>query len=477
MALWKIQGFLLVFLFSGCCNGEVLEDGCVDIRTIKGPYVAPKVILVRGRGFLYSPGFKENKTYPDNVQCSYQLQAGRAQHVRIHFNTLDIDATEGCGADSLSIHDFDSSGRGRLVSMHCGDQMPYDYVSDSFALQIVLRTDGFAARRGFNISYSVQSTGKVCSLYEKQCRNRNCVDYDVLCDGHDDCGDGTDEENCIGNVPPSTECGKPEFDPITYADFDRVVGGKEAVHGSWPWMADLQMKLIEPNGHTCGGALINSQWVLSAAHCFLDPMMRRPSGWRIHIGNYHKFKKDSSEQIRYPERIIIYGISSSEFEETGKFDIVNDMALIKLNAPVTFSKYVKPICLPDPELKLGTGSNCYATGWGATRGSGGSHVLKQAYHPIQPDVLCKRLVGNQFVPRTMICAGSMGPLNGVCHGDSGGPLVCETSRGQWSIVGVASYVTDTNTIEGLCGLQGRPSGFSRVSIKNSWIRQTINRYS
>ena len=49
------------------------------------------------------------------------------------------------------------------------------------------------------------------------------------------------------------------------------------------------------------------------------------------------------------------------------------------------------------------------------KGTGGSHLLKQAYHPIQADVLCSRLVGSSFVPRTMICAGSMAPLNGVCH--------------------------------------------------------------
>lgn len=48
-------------------------------------------------------------------------------------------------------------------------------------------------------------------------------------------------------------------------------------------------------------------------------------------------------------------------------------------------------------------------------GTGSSDVLKQAYHPVQQGILCSRLVGSNFNPATMICAGSMAPLNGVCH--------------------------------------------------------------
>ncbi|XP_078620643.1 uncharacterized protein LOC144887347 isoform X1 [Branchiostoma floridae x Branchiostoma japonicum] len=35
-----------------------------------------------------------------------------------------------------------------------------------------------------------------CESYELQCRNRNCVNTAFVCDQEDDCGDGSDEENC-----------------------------------------------------------------------------------------------------------------------------------------------------------------------------------------------------------------------------------------------------------------------------------------
>lgn len=45
-----------------------------------------------------------------------------------------------------------------------------------------------------------------------------------------------------------------------------ITGGSEADAHSRPYMASLQW-----NGkHECGGFLISSQWVMSAAHCFQD---------------------------------------------------------------------------------------------------------------------------------------------------------------------------------------------------------------
>ena len=45
----------------------------------------------------------------------------------------------------------------------------------------------------------------------------------------------------------------------------RIVGGHKSSAGRFPWMVTIG---LVDHGLSCGGAIINKDWVMSASHCF-----------------------------------------------------------------------------------------------------------------------------------------------------------------------------------------------------------------
>lgn len=58
---------------------------------------------------------------------------------------------------------------------------------------------------------------------------------------------------------------------------DRIVKGNLTELDEYPWMALFQYKKPKGFGFYCGGALINTRYVLSAAHCFVGLRY----GWEV----------------------------------------------------------------------------------------------------------------------------------------------------------------------------------------------------
>lgn len=65
---------------------------------------------------------------------------------------------------------------------------------------------------------------------------------------------------------PPPECGTPSM----YARPEtRIVGGKNAPFGRWPWQVSVRRTSFFgfSSTHRCGGALINQNWIATAGHC------------------------------------------------------------------------------------------------------------------------------------------------------------------------------------------------------------------
>uniref|UniRef100_A0A7M4FKZ5 Chymotrypsin-like elastase family member 2A n=1 Tax=Crocodylus porosus TaxID=8502 RepID=A0A7M4FKZ5_CROPO len=245
-------------------------------------------------------------------------------------------------------------------------------------------------------------------------------------------------------------CGMPAFIPIA----SRVVGGENAKPHSWPWQVSLQ--IIEPGRqiHVCGGTLIATNWVLTAAHC-----INRNRKYLVYLGKHNLKKNEPGSLGIKPEKIIVK-------EDWDPTRVRNDLALIKLSQRVRPNNKIQPACLPPAGSILPNRFFCFITGWGRLSTGGPlPEVLQEARMPIVDYATCSRPNWwGSIVKTTMVCAGGDGNVSG-CNGDSGGPLICRPGR-VWQVHGITSFVSSQG-----CNIFQKPTVFTRVSAYIDWIRK------
>ncbi|XP_076000850.1 serine protease 56 [Genypterus blacodes] len=236
----------------------------------------------------------------------------------------------------------------------------------------------------------------------------------------------------------------------------RIVGGSPASRGSWPWLVNLQLE----GGLMCGGVLVDSSWVVTAAHCFAGS--RSESYWTAVVGEFDITKTDPDEQILKVNRIIPHPkFNPKTFN--------NDIALVELTSPVILSNHITPVCLPSG-MEPPTGSPCLVAGWGSLYEDGPSaDVVMEAKVPLLPQSTCKSALGKELVTNTMLCAGYLSGGIDSCQGDSGGPLIYQDRiSGRFQLYGITSWGDG-------CGEKGKPGVYTRVSAFSDWIQAEIQR--
>merc|ERR1711974_131423 len=237
----------------------------------------------------------------------------------------------------------------------------------------------------------------------------------------------------------------------------------------------------------CGGTIISTKYVMSAAHCTYQG---EPRTW---IGKKHlevrAKEHDLAEWGLYDD-----GATTHEIIEIHNHPYYRDpyhdydFSIFELGNPILLggSSKAQAAWLPDPrDRNFPSGTRFVVSGWGALWHNGQSpNRLHHVSVPFVKDEQCADLyrpgifwtLPNGKTER-MICAGYGGI--GTCQGDSGGPLVwVDPSTKHVKLIGVVSFA------KGCAGWEFQapgvyeqvpqvPTVFADVASVLSWVYEII----
>jgi transmembrane serine protease 3 len=277
------------------------------------------------------------------------------------------------------------------------------------------------------------------------------------------------------DIPKGT-CGQTQNDPMANTRSNhRIIGGKESIKHSVPWIVSLRQGFTAPLKHFCGGTLIRvndgdeTDIVITAAHCNEEGL--EPDMVHIVAGTHtdEKTVTPGEQTVEYDQ-----WISHPEYHQE---TMENDIAIMKLAKPIKFGNNVQPACLPEPSDNLPDDTKGLVAGWGTTiEGKDASRAgkLQQLIVPIVNAKKCadfykKAEKPKNIIEKLMLCAGHLEGGKDSCQGDSGGPLTFKSAKG-YTLQGVVSFGQG-------CARKEMPGIYARVTQYRDWINEKVKELS
>ncbi|CAG9789265.1 unnamed protein product [Diatraea saccharalis] len=272
--------------------------------------------------------------------------------------------------------------------------------------------------------------------------------------------------NSVTLLPNRSVCG-------LLSDEERIFGGESTDIDEFPWLA--RIKYVLDSGkevYACAGSLITQNYVLTAAHCVVNLTIKE-----VRLGDWNTETETDCQGRVCSDPAVDVSVSQVKiFPEYRKSDTFKgDVALLRLQKPIYYSDFVRPICLPitDDTIRQDNSSKSiyWTAGWGKTENENKANIKQKLAISAVPIGDCRNkqpIITDKTAP-FVICAGGVAGKD-TCVGDSGGSLVKQMTINKttnWFLVGVTSYGYR------FCGSEGRPGLYARITPLLHWILNNI----
>jgi secreted trypsin-like serine protease len=231
------------------------------------------------------------------------------------------------------------------------------------------------------------------------------------------------------------------------------------------------------NGFICGGSLISTKLIVTAAHCVhykKDPIIRKAEDALFYIGKHNL--ESLAEKNYIVSSVNQFIIHPSWDYKDDRYDA--DIAMVVLTKTISFSKFIQPICLWTTTNSYDDliGNRGVVAGWGKTEFNAVStSAPKYSELPVVNEATCLRS-NKAFIELTSdrtFCAGNKIEGTGPCSGDSGGGFAVKNGE-KWFLRGVVSSAL-YDSVLATCDTKNF-AVFTDTTKFTRWMQEFIQQY-